>query len=54
MYYTHIYTQTHIYKQISTYKPTGNLIYNSNLLQRIENTVVEKKTWMIILNYAVC
>ena len=31
------------YKQISTYKPTGNLIYNSNLLQRIENTVVEKK-----------
>ena len=31
------------YKQISSYKPTGNLIYNSNLLQRIENTVVEKK-----------
>lgn len=27
------------YKKISTYKPTGNLIYNTNLLETIENKV---------------
>ena len=31
------------YKQISTYKPTGNLIYNTKLLTRIERTVSDKK-----------
>ena len=28
------------YKKISTYKPTGNLIYNTKLLETIENKVI--------------
>ena len=30
------------YTAITTYKPTGNLIYNTNLLTKIENTIQEK------------
>ena len=30
------------YTAITTYKPTGNLIYNANLLTKIENTIQEK------------
>jgi hypothetical protein len=30
------------YTAIATYKPTGNLIYNTNLLTKIENTIQEK------------
>ena len=30
------------YKAISSYKPTGNLIYNTKLLTRIENTVSDQ------------
>jgi len=32
-------TKNDDYKKISTYKPTGNLIYNTNLLETIENKV---------------
>jgi len=31
------------YKQISTYKPTGNLIYNTKLIESIENKVTPDK-----------
>ena len=31
------------YKSIDTYKPTGNLIYNTSLLNKIEDTVNLKK-----------
>jgi hypothetical protein len=27
------------YTEISKYKPTGNLIYNQNLLKKIENNI---------------
>lgn len=36
------------FKDISTYKPTGNLIYNTNLLRQIENTVTGTETKKII------
>lgn len=29
------------FKKISTYKPTGNLIYNTKLLETIDNTVIK-------------
>ena len=31
------------YKDISTYKPTGTLIYNTDLLKRIETSITNKK-----------
>tara|TARA_B110001454_G_C12709154_1_gene429944 strand:+ start:1484 stop:2074 length:591 start_codon:yes stop_codon:yes gene_type:complete len=31
------------YTAITTYKPTGNLIYNTKLLRKIENTIQQKK-----------